>query len=175
MLEPFQGTEPKVHPSVFVADDARVVGDVTVGADSSIWFGAVVRGDEHWIKIGARTNIQDRCVLHVTHDLFPLDIGDDVTVGHGAILHGCLVERMCLIGMGAVVLDGARVGAGSVIGAGALIREGQEVPPGSLVVGVPGRVVREVSSHEREMIRFSAGHYVEMMAAYRGRPREAGR
>lgn len=134
---------PPIPDSVFVAAGARVVGDVRMGRHSSIWFNAVVRGDVNHIQIGARTNIQDGCILHVTN-LDPCHVGDDVTVGHAANLHGCHIEEGCLIGIGAIVLSGARVGRGSVIGAGALVREGEQIDPFSLIVGIPGRKVRQL-------------------------------
>jgi len=136
-----KGITPRLHPSVFVAEGARIIGDVEIGEDSSVWFNAVIRGDILPIRIGRRTNVQDGCILH-TKDGFPLSVGDEVTFGHGATAHGCTIGDLCLLGIGCVVLDGAVVGKGSVIGSGAVVPPGMIVPPHSLVMGVPGKVVR---------------------------------
>jgi carbonic anhydrase/acetyltransferase-like protein (isoleucine patch superfamily) len=138
-----------------------VIGDVEIGPDSSLWYGTVVRGDVHEIRIGARTNLQDQCVVHVTRGRFATHIGDEVTVGHRAVVHGCTVEEGALIGIAAVVLDGARVGAEALVGAGALVPPGMQVPERSLVLGVPARVVRSLSADERELQRQRALEYVE--------------
>jgi len=145
----------------FIAAGAQIIGGVELGELSSVWYNAVIRGDLNHIRIGRETNIQDNCVLHVTTEL-PVIVGDRVTVGHGAILHGCVVEDDCLIGMGAIVLDGAHIGAGSVIAAGTLVRERMEIPPHSLVVGVPGVVKRTLDPSTIEMIREAGRHYVEL-------------
>lgn len=150
--------KPEFGPEVFIADNATVIGDVTIGTGSSVWFGAVIRADVAQIRIGEHSNIQDGCLLHVAEDL-PLQMGDHVTVGHGAILHGCTIEDGVLIGMGAIVLDGAVIGAGSIVGAGALIPERKVIPPRSLVVGVPGKVAREVPLEE-------AAHLIEHAKLY---------
>ena len=128
--------------SIFIASTATVIGDVRLGDQVSIWFNTVLRGDINFIQIGHRTNIQDNCVCHLENDI-PCIVGSDVTVGHNAILHGCTVEDGCLIGMGAIVLNGARIGKGSIIGAGAVVKEHMVVPPGSLVVGIPGKIIRD--------------------------------
>lgn len=143
----------------FIAAGARLIGRVELGEYSSVWYNAVIRGDINYIKIGSETNIQDNCVLHVTHEL-PVIIGDRVTVGHGAVVHGCVIEDDCLIGMGSTILDGARVGRGSVIAAGALVRERADIPPHSLVVGVPGVVKRTLDPSTINMIRDAAQHYL---------------
>jgi gamma-carbonic anhydrase len=160
MIRRFQGRVPQIAPSVYVDPQAVVIGDVTIGEDSSVWPCAVVRGDYHSIRIGARTSIQDGSVLHVQGDEHALSVGDGVTVGHGVILHGCTVESNCLIGMGAIVLNGSRIGSGSIVAAGTLIPEGMDVPPESLIMGVPGRVRRTVTQVERARIARSAEHYV---------------
>jgi carbonic anhydrase/acetyltransferase-like protein (isoleucine patch superfamily) len=134
-----------IDPSVFIAPTASVMGDVTIGADASIWYGAVVRGDLEVITIGAETNIQDLTIMHADPGV-PCRVGRRVGVGHRAILHGCEIEDRCLVGMGSIILNGARIGTGSVIAAGALVPEGMQVPPGSLVMGVPGRIVRPVDA-----------------------------
>ncbi len=169
MLIPYKGIMPKVHPTVFIEDSARVIGDVEIGEHSSVWFNAVVRGDVHYIRIGDRTNIQDNSTLHVTKDVYPLIIGSDITVGHNVTLHGCVVKDRCLIGMGAIVLDNAEIGADSIVGAGALVKEGMKVPPGSLVVGVPAKVVRQTTDEEKARIRHSALNYIAYAKDYTGR------
>lgn len=156
---------PRIHPSAFVAAAAVVVGDVRIGAGSSVWFHTVVRGDSDRIEIGEQTNLQDLTLVHEDEG-YPALVGDRVTVGHRAILHGCIVGDDCLIGMGAIVLSGARVGAGSLVGAGALVREGQVVPQGSLVLGSPARVRGEVEPAHREAIARGARHYAELARAY---------
>lgn len=162
----FRGVVPRCGKGVFVADGAILIGDVEIGEESSIWFGAVVRGDVHQVRVGARTNVQDHCILHVTRN-DPLTVGDDVTIGHGAVVHGCTVEDLCLIGNRAVVLDGSVVGRGSVVGAGAVVAPRTVVPPGSLVLGVPGKVVRTLGPEGEERNRATAGGYVELARAYR--------
>ena len=157
---------PKISGSAYIAKNATVLGDVTVGEKSSIWFGAVVRGDCLPISIGDRTNIQDLSVLHVD-DQNPLTIGSDVTVGHRALLHGCTVEDKVLVGMGAIIMNGAHIGEGSIIGAGALVTEGMKVPPRSLVIGMPAKVKKEITDEQHRMIVESAKHYAEGIAIYR--------
>lgn len=146
--------------TAFVDESAQVIGDVEIGDDSSIWMNVVLRGDVHWIRIGARTNVQDGCVLHGMRETHPTRLGDEVTVGHGALLHGCTIEDRCLIGMGAIVLNGATVGTGSIIAAGTLVAEGTEIPPRSLVMGSPGRVRRATTDDDAASIRRYAENYV---------------
>ena len=167
MLRAFQGIMPKVEPSAFIEETAVVLGDVVIGAESSVWFLTIIRGDVNVIRIGARTNIQDLCVLHVTHDTHPLIIGDEVTVGHRVLLHGCTIKNRVLIGMGAILMDGVVIGEDCVIGAGSLITEGTMVPPGSVVLGSPGRVKRPVTDEERAWLRQSAANYVRYAAEHR--------
>ena len=145
---PFEGMMPQIHPSVFVASGARIIGDVEIGENSSIWFNVVIRGDVHRIRIGARTNIQDLTMCHVTNQKFALSIGDDVTVGHSAILHGATLHDRILIGMGAIVLDDAVIENNAIVAAGTVVREGFRVPSGTLVAGVPGKIVRELTEDE---------------------------
>ncbi len=166
MIYRYNDIEPVIPASVFVAPNATVIGDVEIGEDSGIWFGAVVRGDVNPIRIGARTNVQDGCILHVTYRKWSLTLGDDVTVGHGAILHGCTVEDSCLIGMGAKVLDGARVGQFSLVAAGSLVREGYRVPKYSLVAGVPAIVKRTLTQDEIQQWQASAARYVSYKDEY---------
>lgn len=146
MIKEFEGIIPNLDEKIFIADGAKVIGDVTMKEFSSIWFNAVVRGDVNRIEIGRYTNIQDNSVIHVADD-FSTIIGDFVTVGHNVTLHGCIVEEHCLIGMSATILNGAVIGKGSIIAAGAVVRENQVIPPNSLVVGVPGKVVKTISEN----------------------------
>src|ERR1043165_716249 len=139
MIKPFNNTQPKIHESVFIAEDAVVIGDVEIGEDSSVWFGSVVRGDVNYIRIGARTNIQDHTIIHVNTGTHPTILEDEITVGHRVTLHGCYVESNCLIGIGAIVLDGARIGRNSLIAAGSLVTPNTQIPPGSMVMGAPAR------------------------------------
>jgi carbonic anhydrase/acetyltransferase-like protein (isoleucine patch superfamily) len=155
-----------IHPTAFIASTAAVMGDVTLGEESSVWYGAVLRGDMAPIAIGAQTNVQDGTVVHVDEGV-PCTVGRRVGVGHRVILHGCTVEDECLIGMGAVLLNDVRIGTGSVVAAGAVIPEGMQVPPRSLVMGVPGRIVRPVDAVLAERIAFTWSHYVEQARAHR--------
>ena len=161
ILRGFAGVRPRIHPSAWIAPGAVVVGDVEIGADSSVWYGSVLRGDVHTIRVGARTNLQDHCVVHVTRDQFPCQIGDEVTVGHRAVVHGCTVGDGALIGIGAIVLDGASVGECALVAAGALVTPGDRVAPRSLVVGTPAREVRILDDEELEIQRSRTLHYVE--------------
>ncbi|GAA0664347.1 gamma carbonic anhydrase family protein [Kitasatospora atroaurantiaca] len=159
------GLTPDIHPTAFVAPNAVVVGSVGVGERTSIWYGAVLRGDSGTVTVGAGSNIQDNCTLHADPG-FPLVVGDRVTVGHNAVLHGCTVEDDVLVGMGSVVLNGARVGAGSLIAAGAVLPQGLQVPPGSLVAGVPGKVRRELTEEERAGIKVNGEGYLMLAQAH---------
>ena len=171
MIEPFQGKQPSIGGDVFVAETAQVIGDVEIGDCASIWHGAIVRGDVWRIRIGAYTNIQDLCVCHVTTGGPDLAIGARVTVGHRAILHSCTIGDGCLIGMGAVILDGAKIGSGSIVAAGSVVLEGFEVPPGSLVAGVPGTVKKTIDRVASEKLAWSAEHYHTLALAYLGKRR----
>ncbi len=166
LVLPYGDKRPALGADVFLAPTCAVVGDVTIGPRASIWYGAVVRGDVNAIRIGADTNVQDGAVLHGTLGEWPVILGERVSVGHSATLHGCTIEDDVLVGIGARVLDGARIGAGSVIAAGALVREGMVVPPGSLVVGVPASVKRLVSARESELIRRTPGRYRDLARAH---------
>ncbi|MCC6502399.1 MAG: gamma carbonic anhydrase family protein [Deltaproteobacteria bacterium] len=166
MLKPYKGKMPTLGEGVFIEESAQVIGDVEIGAHSSVWFNAVVRGDVHHIRIGDRTNVQDNCTLHVTKDTYPLIIGNDITIGHNVILHGCTVKDRCLIGMGAIILDNAEIGEDSIVGAGALVTEGMKVPPGSLVLGIPAKVARAVKPEEKTRILKSAQNYIEYSRNY---------
>jgi len=160
VLRPFRTIQPQVDPSAFVDISAQVIGDVHIGAESSVWMNVVIRGDVHYIRIGARTNIQDGTIVHVMRDTHPTVIGDDVTIGHGAVVHGTTIENRCLIGMGAILLNGCRIGTGSIVAAGALVPEGMIVPPGSMVMGMPARVRRQLTAEEDASIKWYADNYV---------------
>ena len=162
----FKDKLPQVGDDVFVADTARVIGDVVLGDACSIWYGAVMRGDVFYIRVGDRVNIQDCAVIHVTTDRFATVIESDVTVGHHATLHGCTVRRGALIGMGAVVLDQADVGEGAMVAAGALVTPGTRVEPGTLYGGVPARLMRPLTAEEQKHIAWSASHYCDLAATY---------
>ncbi|HSP17864.1 MAG TPA: gamma carbonic anhydrase family protein [Thermoanaerobaculia bacterium] len=162
----FQGKEPRFGERVFLAESCAVIGDVELGDDSSIWYGAVLRGDIHYIRIGARSNVQDNSVLHVEHGTGPAVIGEEVTIGHSATVHGCTVGRGALIGIGAKVLSHAEIGEQALIGAGAVVQEGMKVPPRTLVVGVPARVKRELSKDELARLDRSWRNYVEYKNEY---------
>jgi carbonic anhydrase/acetyltransferase-like protein (isoleucine patch superfamily) len=158
--------KPNLGERVYIAPSAVVLGKVEIGDHSGIWPGVAARGDVNWIRIGKRTNIQDNSVLHVTYDIHPLDIGDDVTVGHGCILHGCTIKERCLIGMGSVVLDGAVVGPDAMIGAGSVVKQGDVIPPGTLYLGVPARHRRDLTEKEVAAILESAKEYAKYAGEY---------
>ncbi|HSA38317.1 MAG TPA: gamma carbonic anhydrase family protein [Methanoregula sp.] len=151
--------------ALFMAGNATVVGDVTIGKDVGIWFGAVVRADKDRITIGDRSNIQDNCIVHTSKG-FPVILGEDVSIGHGAVLHGCRIADQVLVGMGAIVLNGARIGKGSVIGAGAVVREGAEIPEKSVVVGVPGKIIKQADASQLDQILANAASYVKLAGEY---------
>ena len=167
LIRSYRGRTPKIAPTAYIDPAAVVIGDVTLGEDSSVWPGTVLRGDVNFIRIGARTNIQDGSVLHVLRDDFPLILGDSVTVGHGVVLHGCTVESRCLIGMGAIILNGARIGSGSIVAAGTLVPEGTVVAPGSLFMGHPGKFRRPLTEEDQASIDRYAARYVEYKETYR--------
>ena len=157
---------PRVHPTAYIDSSAQVIGDVEIGEESSVWMAVVIRGDVNRIHIGRRSNVQDGTVVHVMKDTHATTIGDDVTIGHAAVIHGCTVEDRCLIGMGAILLNGARIGAGSIVAAGTLVVEGMEVPPRSLVMGSPGRVKRALTDAEIAGIQALADRYVAYRLDY---------
>src|SRR5919206_2799434 len=161
MLRSYRGVMPRVHPTAYIDDSAQVIGDVEIGEESSVWMAVVIRGDVHRIRIGRRSNVQDGTVIHVMNQTHPTTIGDAVTIGHAAILHGCTIDDLCLIGMGAILLNGAHVGTGSIVAAGSLLVENMDVPPRSLVVGSPAKIRRPLTDAEVASIRGYADRYVE--------------
>lgn len=167
MIRSYQGRTPQIDGSAYIDTQAAVIGDVTIGAHSSVWPCVVIRGDVHYIRIGTRTNVQDGSVLHVMRDEYPLVLGDNVTIGHGVILHGCVIEDRCLIGMGSIILNGARIGSGSIIAAGTLVPERTLVPPGSLFMGHPGKFRRTLAAEDQAAIDGYAARYVEYAATYK--------
>ena len=162
----FEGKRPRVHPTAFVAPTAVLVGDVTVEENASVWYNAVLRADFNTIVVRRGANVQDGSVLHVTHDTWPLEIGDEVTVGHSVTLHGCVIEGPALIGMGAVILDGARLAPNVIVAAGSLVPERCHVPPNSLVMGLPAKVKRELTEQEIASLKVSADNYVRYRLDY---------
>ncbi len=166
MLRPYRGISPKIGKSVFIEESAQVIGDVKIGDESSIWFNTTVRGDVNYIRIGTRTNIQDNSVIHVTHNTYPTILEDDITVGHSVTIHGCTIRSRVLLGMGAIILDGAEISSDCIIGAGALVTEGKVIPSGSLVIGSPGKVVRELTKKERDMLLESSQNYINYKNEY---------
>lgn len=170
MIRAFEGVTPTVPRSCYIEDTAILIGDVVMGEECSAWFHTVIRGDVNYIRIGNRTNVQDLCMLHVTHDTHPLVIGAEVTIGHRVVLHGCTIQDRVLVGMGAIIMDGAVIGEDSVIGAGALVTEGVTIPPKSLVLGSPAKVKRAVSDQELAWIKESAQNYVNYARRYMSGP-----
>jgi carbonic anhydrase/acetyltransferase-like protein (isoleucine patch superfamily) len=167
MIAPFGERHPLIDPSAWIAPSAVIVGDVAIGAEASVWFGAVVRGDVERIRIGARSNVQDHATIHVTTDRYGTVVGADVTVGHAAVLHGCTIDDQCLIGIGAIVLDGAHIGEQSLVGAGAVVTARTEIPARSLVLGTPARPVRPLTDDEIAGLAASAARYVAHAQRYR--------
>ncbi|HVB86226.1 MAG TPA: gamma carbonic anhydrase family protein [Candidatus Dormibacteraeota bacterium] len=167
MIRTFRGRAPQIASNAYVDPQAVVIGDVVIDEDASIWPCAVLRGDYNSIRIGARASVQDGCVFHIESGRYALTVGSNVTVGHRVILHGCTVENDCLIGMGSILLNGCKIGAGTIVAAGTLITERMEIPPGSLVMGAPGKVRRAVTDEERQRIAVSAEHYVAFKNAFR--------
>lgn len=173
MSDTFRVRPESVHETVFIAPGAVVLGDVVIGKESSIWYHAVVRGDVEAITIGSQTNVQDGAILHADEG-FPCTLGDGVTVGHNAIVHGCTIEDRVLVGMGSVVMNGAVVGSDSLIGVGAVVTEGMRIPAGSLVLGLPAKVVRSLDEQECKKIATAAEHYVENSRMYLDREQDSG-
>lgn len=167
MILPYLGTYPKIDESVFICEGVQIIGDVVLAKDVNVWFNSVIRGDVNYIRIGERTNIQDGCLLHVTYKKYPLNIGKDVSIGHGAILHGCTVKDYVLIGMGAKLLDNCTVNSNSLIAAGALVKENFVVPEGVLVAGLPGKIIRDLTEEEIEMVKGRSRSYLTYVNNYK--------
>lgn len=168
MIRPYRGVMPRIAASAYIDSSAQIIGDVTIGDRSSVWLNVSIRGDVNHIRVGDETSIQDNCVLHVDHDVYPCLVGNRVTVGHSVVLHGCQVEDDALIGIGAIVLNGAKIGAGAVVAAGALVPEGMEVPAQTLVMGAPAKVRRAVTAEEQQRFRRNCENYVKIAAIYKG-------
>jgi carbonic anhydrase/acetyltransferase-like protein (isoleucine patch superfamily) len=169
MLRPHRGRLPRVHPTAYIDDSAQVIGDVEIGEESSVWMAVVIRGDVHRIRIGRRSNIQDGTIVHVMKDTHETRVGDNVTIGHAAVIHGCAIDDLCLIGMGSILLNGARIGSGSIVAAGTLVVEGMQVPARSLVMGSPGKVKRPLTDEEVASIQTYADRYVQYRLDYMAR------
>ncbi len=170
MIRAYRGVVPKIAASAYIDPSAQVIGDVVVGERSSVWPNVTIRGDVNYIRIGEESSIQDNSCIHVEHDIYPTIVGNRVTVGHSVTLHGCVIEDECLIGIGAKVLNGAQIGRGSIIAAGALVTERMVVPPGSMVMGVPGKVRRQLTEEEKAHLLESAANYVRYRQTYREEP-----
>lgn len=166
VIREFNNIRPRIHETAFVTDDAIVIGDVEIGAEASIWFGSIVRGDVNYIRIGDRTNIQDACVIHVSSNEHATILEDEITVGHRVTLHGCYVETGCLIGIGSIILDGARIGRNSLVAAGCLVTPGTVIPPESLVMGAPAKVKRQLGPEDLEKLSGSWKNYVDLSRRY---------
>ena len=166
MILPYLDKTPQIHPTVYVSDNVTVIGDVEIGEDSSVWFGSVVRGDVNYIRIGAKTNIQDHTIIHVNSGTHPTILEDEITVGHRVTLHGCYVESGCLVGIASTVLDGARIGRNSLVAAGSLVTPNTQIPPRSLVMGSPARVKRELTDEELARMVENWQHYMELKDQY---------
>lgn len=169
MIRSFLGIHPRYGESNFIAPSADVIGDVWLGENSSIWYNTTVRGDVHRIRIGKCSNVQDNSVVHVTHGTAPTHIGDYVTIGHGAIIHGCTIRDRVLVGMGSIILDHADIGEDTIVGANTLITSGMKIPPRSMVLGSPGKVVRSLTDEEVATVRAFADNYVRYSAIYLGK------
>ena len=167
IILPFEGKEPKIHPSAFIATGAAVTGDTEIGEGSSVWFNVSIRGDVNHVRIGKNTNIQDNSVCHVTYKKYPLIIGDRVTVGHAAVLHGCVIEDDAFVGMGAIVMDGAVVQSGGYVAAGAMVTPGKVVKSGEVWAGRPAKFMREMTQAEKDYLPWSAEHYTKLGEKYK--------
>jgi len=170
MISAYLHWQPEIDPTAFIADSAEIIGRVEIAADANIWFQCVLRGDVHDIKIGARSNIQDHCTVHTSHNVSPCVIGNDVTVGHRVILHGCEVEDGCLVGMGSILMDRSRLESGCFLAAGSLVPEGKVLRGGYLYAGAPARERRELSEEETLFLQDSASHYVQLSKTYMSEP-----
>jgi len=166
MIYNYCGVKPQIAATAFIAPSADIIGDVSIGDHTSVWFHVTIRGDVHYIKIGSETNVQDNSLLHVTNGKFPLHIGDGITIGHHVLLHGCRIGNNVLVGMGTIVLDGAVIGSDSIIAAGSLIREGQKFPDGVLIAGIPGKIKHELRNDQINKNREYARNYIKYKNRY---------
>ncbi|URZ15635.1 gamma carbonic anhydrase family protein [Clostridium felsineum] len=166
MIYNYESKIPNIHSSVFIADSADIIGDVAIEKNSSVWFSAVIRGDSNYIKVGEGTNIQDRVVIHANNSDNGVEIKNNVTVGHGAIIHGCTINDNCIIGMGAIIMDNAQIGEETIIGANSLVTSEKKIPRGVLVMGSPAKVIRKLTPEEKMEIRKNAEHYIEISKKY---------
>lgn len=167
MILPYHNIFPKIHKSVLIAEGAYIIGDVEIGKDSSIWFNTVVRGDVNFIRIGDRTNIQDLTMVHVTYKKYPTFIGNDVSIGHSAVIHGCIIKDFVIIGMGAIILDDALINSNSIVAAGSVVKEKFAVPEGTLAAGVPAKIVRDLKQEEIERIKQNSENYIFYVDQYK--------
>lgn len=167
MIYKYKDKYPKINDSAFIAPSADVIGDVTIGENCSIWFGTVLRGDENYIRIGRGTNIQDNCTVHINAEKYATEVGEYVTIGHGAVVHACKIGNYCLIGMGSIILDGAEIGDYTIVGAGSLVAGGKKIPSGVLAIGSPAKVVRELTQEEKKSIEESALNYINCGRRYK--------
>ena len=167
MILKFDNKKPIIHKSCYISQNTSIIGDVKIGKDTSIWFGTTIRGDMNYIEIGQRTNIQDNSIVHVTTDIAPTIIGDGVTIGHGAIIHGCKIKDNCLIGMGSIIMDEAIINEGSMIAAGAIITPKTIVPKNTLMVGIPAKPIREITKNEYNEILDRSQHYIDFSKKYK--------
>ncbi|PJZ70375.1 gamma carbonic anhydrase family protein [Leptospira perolatii] len=166
----YMGKIPEIHDSVFLAPGSQVVGDVKIGKDSSIWFQTLIRGDVNYIRIGENVNIQDMTVVHVARDVYPVEIGNNVSIGHRAVIHGCILKDNSFVGMGATLMDGVELGEYAFVAAGSLVTPGKKIPPGTLAMGSPAKVVREITEKEREMITRTTMNYIKYKNNYLSDP-----
>ncbi len=170
MIKTFKNLAPKIHETAFIAENAVIIGDVEIGEESSVWYGSILRGDVNYIRIGARTNIQDASVIHVSSKTHPTVLEDEITLGHRVTLHGCYIETGCLIGIGAIILDGVRVGRNSLVAAGSLLTPNTQIPPRSLVMGSPAKVKRKLSEDEIKDLERFWRNYVSLSRIYKSEP-----
>jgi len=166
MIKNYKDKSPQIHPSCYISETADVVGEVILEENVNVWFGTVIRGDENYVSIGKGTNIQDNCTLHIARD-FPCIVGENVTIGHGAIVHACTLGDRVLVGMGSIILNGAIIEDDVIIGAGSVVTPGQRVPSGSMVMGIPGKIVRSLTKEEMDYFEVSARNYVELASDYK--------
>lgn len=165
-IRKYQGKKPRIDKTAYIEKSAEIIGDVQIGKDASVWNGAVLRGDMHYIRIGKNSSVQDNSIMHGTENKYPTIVGDNVSIGHGAIVHGCVIGDNCLIGMGSIILEGAEIGDWCIIGAGAVVTEGAKIPSGSIVLGVPAKIVKKVTEDHKIRITRNWKNYVKLKNTY---------